>query len=102
MKKHILILTLISVSTLYSCTYTRIGDLTIVATRNVESGLNYVELQHGVKGKAKANGNGYALEKAIEDAVEDVKGGEFMKNCKVYVKGNKVKVEGDVWGIKKQ
>jgi hypothetical protein len=69
----------------------RLGDLTMISTRNVDSKTEYVELKRYVKGKGKD------LETAIEKAVKEVPGGEFMKNVTVFYSG-KIKVEGDVWG----
>lgn len=84
---------------LASCKYTRIGDLTIVSTRNIDMKADYVELRRYVTVKVKIKDN-QAMEQAIDEAVREVPGGEFMKNAKVYVRGSKkIKVEGDVWGV---
>jgi hypothetical protein len=74
-----------------NCTH-RLGDLTMISTRNVDSKTEYSELKRGVKGKAKD------LETAIDKAVKDVPGGEYMKNVIIYYNG-KIIIEGDVWGI---
>ena len=83
-----------------SCNYQRIGDLTMISNRNVDSGKEYVLIQRNVEGKAKMKKND-ALERAIDEATEEYNG-EYMMNIKVYVKNNgkKIKVEGDVWGLK--
>lgn len=101
MKKTLLIsfLSLGILST--SCKYTKIGDVTVVSTRNFESKAEYVEIARYVRAKGKAKRGTFALENAIDNAVKSVPGGEFMKNCKVSVRNDKVKVEGDVWGYKK-
>ncbi|PCH98650.1 MAG: hypothetical protein COB85_01190 [Bacteroidetes bacterium] len=82
------------------CSYNRIGDLTMIANRNIDSKTDYKLIQHNVKGKASTK-RGDALERALDEATESVTGGEFLKNIKIYVKdnGKKIKVEGDVWGI---
>ncbi len=87
MKKSI-VLTLASFA-LFSCAK-RIGDLTMISTRNVDSKTEYVELSRYVKSKGKT------VEIAIDKAIKTVPGGEFMKNVTIYSNG---KIEGDVWGI---
>ena len=78
--------------------YQRIGDLTIISNRNIDSKTNYQLIERYKTAKAKSQD---ALEQAIDKAVKEVDGGEFLKNVKIYVKNNgrKVKIEGDVWGI---
>lgn len=95
MKKSIIIGLLLVLS---SC-YNRIGDLTIIANRNVESKANYKLLQRGVTVTVKSK-KGDPLERAVDKAVEKAKG-EFLKNAAIYVKtnGKKIKITGDVWGI---
>jgi alkyl sulfatase BDS1-like metallo-beta-lactamase superfamily hydrolase len=40
------------------------------------------------------------IEDAIDQVVKSTPGGEYLKNVKVYLTGNKyLAVEGDVWGI---
>jgi len=96
MKKSVIIILLLSLS---SCYY-RIGDLTIISNRNVDSKTDYKMLKQYVVATAKSK-KGDPLENALDNAVKKVPGGEFMKNTKIYVKvnGKKIKVEGDVWGI---
>ncbi|MFT7163112.1 MAG: hypothetical protein ACI9GZ_004313, partial [Bacteroidia bacterium] len=83
-----------------SCAYQQIGDLTMISNRNVDSGQEYVLIQRNSKGVAKMKSNN-ALELAVDAAAEAYKG-EYLMNVKVYVKNNgkKIKVEGDVWGMK--
>jgi hypothetical protein len=83
-----------------SCAYQRIGDLTMISNRNVDSGKEYVLIQRNAEGKAKMKKDD-ALERAIDAATEEYNG-EYLMNVKVYVKNNgkKIKVEGDVWGLK--
>jgi len=80
--------------------YRRIGDLTIIANRNIDPKANYQLIERYKIAKAKGK-NQDALEQAIDKAIKEVEGGEFMKNVKIYVKNNgkKIKIEGDVWGI---
>ena len=82
------------------CVYHRIGDLTMISNRNIDSSKEYVLIQRNVEGKAKMK-KGDALERAIDVATEDYNG-EYLMNVKVYVKNNgkKIKVIGDVWGDK--
>lgn len=82
------------------CGWTRIGELTMISTRNVDSKTDYKLLRKYATGKAKAKDN-QALKLAIENCVKTEKDGEFLKNVKVFIKNNgrKVKVEGDIWGV---
>ena len=99
MKKIIIIS--ISLFSLSSC-YNRIGDLTLIANRNVDSSQKYTLLARNVTGKAKTKKKD-ALERAVDKATESVNG-EYLMNVKVFVSwnGKKVKVEGDVWGYPAQ
>lgn len=85
-----------------SCAYQRIGDLTMISNRNVDSSKEYVLIERNAVGKARAKRND-ALERAI-DAVTEKHNGEYLANVKVYVlsNGNQIKVEGDVWGLKSE
>jgi hypothetical protein len=82
-----------------SCAYQRIGDLTIISNRNVDSEKEYVLIQRNAEGKAQMKKHD-ALERALDAATEKYNG-EYLMNVKVYVKNNgkKIKVEGDVWGL---
>lgn len=99
MKKVITIIALSSLLT--SCTWYKVGSLTIVGTRNIDSKTEYVLKQKEVEGVSKLKSND-AIGESIDNAVKKIKDGEFMKNTKVYVnkKGTKIKVIGDVWGTK--
>ena len=79
----------------------RIGDLTMISTRNVDSKTDYELLQRYSVGKGKKKKGRDPLDQAVDKAVRGIPGGEFLKNIKIYVKqgGRKIKVEGDVWGI---
>lgn len=98
MKKVITIIAMSSLLT--SCVWNKIGNLTIVSTRNVDSKTEYVLKKKEVSGIAKSS-NGDAISEAINDALSK-NDGEFMKNTKIYInnKGTKVKIVGDVWGSK--
>ncbi len=99
MKKLLLIG--IILTTLSSCgSYVRIGDLTEISNRNIDSKEPYVLLKREVESIAKSNKD--ALEEAIDKLTKEYSG-EFLRNVKIYIKNNgkKVKVIGDVWGIQK-
>lgn len=98
MKKSILAISLLFALT--SCGWHKIGTLTMASTRNVDSKTNYVLIQRYVTAKVK-NKNDEVLQNAIDKAVKETPGGEYMMNVKLYVKknGKKVKIEGDVWGL---
>ncbi|MEJ6777830.1 MAG: hypothetical protein QNK85_11015 [Crocinitomicaceae bacterium] len=95
-----MLLLLSGIIILSSCGYQRIGDLTMISNRNVDSGKEYIVLQRNGQGVAKMKKDD-ALELAIDNATEKYEG-EYLMNVKVYVKGNgkKIKVEGDVYGLK--
>jgi hypothetical protein len=95
MKSFALLLCLVATS----CSYHRIGSLTIASTRNIDSSKQYVMLQRGVEGKSSGTSTA-ALEEAMERAT-NAWGGEYLMNVALYVSGNgkRVKVQGDVWGL---
>ncbi len=82
--------------------YNRLADINMISNRNIDSSKDYIELRREVIAKSRLKRKD-ALESAIDKATEQVEGGEYMMNVKIYVKGNgkKVKVVGDVWGTKK-
>ncbi len=86
---------------LTSCAWQRIGSLTMISTRNVDTSRQYVPIARGVEGKSKGTHND-ALQEAIDQAVQQHPTGEYMMNAVIYVRagGKKVKVTGDVWGTK--
>lgn len=94
MKKLLIILPLFA----SSCGFHRIGDLTMISNRNIDSSKNYQEKARAVSATAKMKKDD-ALEIAIDKLTEQY-AGEYVMNAKVYVKSNgkKIKVEGDVWG----
>lgn len=116
--KKVLPLFLLAIS--FSSCWTRLGDLSMVSNRNVDRNVEYVELQRYVKAKSNGGGTSYtksydvtsdnmnynkqnvgALEKAIDNCVRSVQGGEFLKNVQIEISGNgnRVRLVADVWGI---
>jgi hypothetical protein len=95
MEKTLLAAVFVSL-TLSGCgSWKRIGDLTMMASRNVDAKTNYQELSRYTSTEKR----GYAtMEEALDAAVAQVPGGEFMRNVQVYSRGNRVRVVGDVWG----
>ncbi len=90
-----------------SCSWTRLGTLTMMSTRNVDSKTEYVELARYVDSESKeakkmlkntSSESGKKLDMAVDRCVATVPGGEFMKNVQIYAQGSNVKVIGDVWG----
>lgn len=81
--------------------YNRLADINMISNRNIDNSKDYVELRREVIAKSRLKRKD-ALESAIDKATEQVEGGEYLMNVKIYVKGNgkKVKIVGDVWGIK--
>lgn len=91
----------LAAAALASCgSYARIGDLTVLANRNVGSTGDYELVERNVEATARMQ-NDDALERAVDEATNSVAGGEYLQNVQVYVKSNgkKVKVVGDVWGV---
>ena len=85
---------------LTSCvSYSRIGDLTMISNRNIDSHGKYVLIKRNAEGIAKEENND-ALERAIDAATKKYDG-EYMMNVKIYIKdnGTTIKVVGDVWGF---
>ena len=101
MKKTFLIFTLFAgLVAMSSCgSYQKIGDLTVISTRNFDTHAEYAELRRYVKAVGKSEKDAKAMETAINNAIKQVPGGEYMKNVTLYMKGDKIRVEGDVWGV---
>lgn len=97
MKKIILGLSLISLT---SCA-NRLGDLTMLSNRNVDSKVDYVCLSRDVQVKVKTKKDD-VLERAVDKATSSVEGGEYLMNVSIWVSpsGKKLKLKGDVYGIK--
>ena len=85
---------------LSSCGWTRIGSLTMISTRNIESKIEYKLVAKNVEGVTKMKHDDQ-LQNAVDEAVKQYPEGEFLKNTVVFIKNNgrKIKVVGDVWGI---
>jgi len=98
MKKILIIL--LAIVVFDSCAYRRIGQLTMISTRNVDSKTDYKLIKKEAVGIAKLKHND-AFQEAVDDAVKQSPDGEFMKNVIVYLKrnGRKIKIEGDIWGV---
>ncbi len=95
---------------LCSCqSWEKIGTLTVAGTRNIDSKTDYVELARYVDSRkakelpkfVRKSMSNEPLNKEIDKAVASADGGEFLKNVQVFTKGSKVRIIGDVWGIKK-
>lgn len=99
MKKYLLIIMLFALA-FSSCSYKRIGQLTMISTRNIDSKTEYKLIQKETQGIAKLRNND-AFQEAVENAVKKSPEGEFMKNVIIYINNNgkKIKVVGDIWGI---
>lgn len=85
---------------LTGCGWNRIGSLTMISTRNIDSKENYKLIKKGIEGESKMKYDD-AFQEAVEDAVKQFPEGEFMKNVVVYVShnGKRIRVNGDVWGV---
>lgn len=96
MKKIFLGLCLIALS---SCSH-RLGDLTILSNRNVDSSVKYTCLQREVAVKMRTKKND-VLERAVDKATSSVEGGEYLMNVTLWVSssGKKLRLKGDVYGI---
>lgn len=86
--------------TLMSCgSWVRIGDLNAISNRNLDDSKQYALLNREVE--ATADSDHDALEQAVDNLTKKYEG-EFLRNAKVFVKNNgkKIKVVGDVWGVR--
>ena len=92
---------IISITALTSCS-NRLGDLSLLSNRNYDKSANYELLQRDVEVKVKTKKND-VIERAVDKATSSVNGGEFLMNTSIWVSftGKKLKLKGDVWGIKK-
>lgn len=100
--KKITAATIIAVSMTGCFSTKRIGDLTMISTRNVDTKSDYVLLRNYMGGTKKELKRSKAkdLKDAVNNVVKQTPGGEFLKNVKVYiVNGKYFAVEGDVWGL---
>ncbi len=91
MKNTIIIFSLIILS---SC---RMGDFTLLSTKNVDNSKtkDYVLLKSNVTAKA------FHLKTAVDKCIEKTEGGVVLQNVVLYEGFFRYKVKGDVWGIKK-
>lgn len=101
---------------LFSCgtTSVLVGDLNMISTRNVET-LKTPVLLSRFSGDSKEyikralkdrNYTGLTIHDAVNYAVKNVPGGEFLMNCKIYIvaskNGRKFFATGDVYGYDNQ
>ena len=95
-----LFIILLNAALLMQSCYYRIGTVTMISTRNVESKLDYKLIKKYVSAKAKTK-NDDVMQVTVDKAVKQCPEGEFLKNATFSVKGNgrKMKVVGDVWGL---
>ena len=79
--------------------YQRIGQLTMVSTRNVDSSKPAVMLMRNAEGTAKMKNND-AMQLAVDATVAQHPAGEYLMNAQVYVSNNgkRVRVTGDIYG----
>ena len=90
----------IPVLSIVSCSsWVRIGDLNSISNRNIDDSKQYALLNREVE--AEADSDNDALEQAVDNLTKKYEG-EFLRNAKVFVKdnGKKIKVIGDVWGVR--
>lgn len=86
---------LIAMSLMIFSSCARLGDFTIMSTKNVTNQQSCVELKQNVEGKSTN------LETAIDKCIEQVDGGMYLTNVVITTGAFQYKVKGDVWGIKK-
>lgn len=81
-----------------SCAYQRIGDLTMISNRNIDSSREYVLVKRNAEAKIKTSKDD-SLERVIDELTE-ANEGDYLMNAKVFVKNNGkvIKIQGDVWG----
>lgn len=81
--------------------YKRIGQFTMISTRNIDRSQNYELLQRDVEAVIKTDQDD-VLQEGIDKAIKKTPGGEYMMNVKIYLMtdGSKLKVIGDIYGIK--
>jgi hypothetical protein len=108
-----LLFSFIIISMLSSCVSIKpIGDLTMIATRNIDRSLDYVLVKNyqGLSKKEKKKSKAKDIEEAVNVTVKSTPGGEYLTNVKLYVIINPMRfkkqfrqtyaIEGDVWGFK--
>ena len=98
-KLFVLLLTLISLNAVADG-FKIVGQVNMISTRNIENGANYELLKTGTDNSKKTlkDIRGENIDDAINNAVSNVPGGEFLKNVKIYSDGKYFAVLGDVWG----
>lgn len=85
------------------CTVRKIGEVTMISSRNISNLADYERIASYARGNQKTIKKSKAptLQAALDQTVREVPGGEFLMNASFYlVKGKYYAVEGDVWGHK--
>ena len=102
MKKTLVLLFLFVSISAIADSFKIVGQVNMISTRNIDSGVNYELLKTGTDDSKKALKELRAdnLDGAIDNAVKNVAGGEFLKNVKIYFDGKYFAVIGDVWGVR--
>lgn len=79
----------------------RLGDLTLLSNRNYDKSQNYELLKQDVQVKVKTKKDD-VIERAVDKATSSVPGGEHLQNVTLWVSpsGKKLKLQGDVYGIR--
>src|SRR5579871_6114551 len=101
MKKLSFYLAICTLLTSCAASYQEIGSLGMLSDRHVETGGNYRMLQAhvGATKKELKNTTATTIERAIEQVLNEVPGGTYITNVKIYaVNGDYLAVSGDVWG----
>ena len=92
----------ILLAVLFGCSSVhQIGQVNMISSRNVDSKTDYVLIKTGTN-DSKANfrkNKASTVDQAINNMVQNVPGGEFLKNAKIYTDGKSFAVLGDVWGV---
>jgi hypothetical protein len=86
---------------MHSCgSYERIGQFTMISTRNIDNSKEFALLKKDVEAIVKTK-NSDALQDGIDKAVATVENGEYLMNVKIYLMsdGSKLKIVGDVYGV---
>ena len=74
----------------------RLGDFTLLSTKNVDSKENYTLLKKCSQKKA------FDLKTATDKTIESVDGGVYLQNAVISQGLLMYKVKGDVWGTPKK
>mgnify|MGYP001577329905 CR=1 FL=1 len=111
MKKTILISIALSTCLTACVSVKDVGQLTMVANRNIETSQKYQQIQKyaTLDKKEMKKTRASSIQAAVDEVVKKVDGGEYLMNVKIYQIMHSrygqqpamyYAVEGDVWGIK--